>query len=245
MRVQPPWLLQESLLPGLRTTARSGFGARLLLSPSTGLRVHRRGRRPALWAQREQRPRRPGRWPPAMQDAAFPAACLPAGPPGWPSSVPVSVPVPAPRVWDWRWLRRLNRQMPSPQDAAAPADVPSRAGVPGWPAPVPRVRNPTRQGRRMPSPASPAGLPAPGSPGEPPARARPECPKRPECPNSPWEAPSSPWRYPRLASIADTSCGTTVKTSPTTPKSAISKIGASASLLTAMMVFAVCMPARC
>ena len=41
------------------------------------------------------------------------------------------------------------------------------------------------------------------------------------------------------------SCGTTLNRSPTTPKSARSKIGASASLLTATIVFDVCMPARC
>src|ERR671920_670819 len=37
----------------------------------------------------------------------------------------------------------------------------------------------------------------------------------------------------------------TVCISPTTPKSTSSKIGASSSLLTATMVFEVCMPARC
>ena len=47
------------------------------------------------------------------------------------------------------------------------------------------------------------------------------------------------------ASRALISCGTTSKRSPTTPKSAISKIGASESLLMATIVFAVCMPARC
>src|SRR5690606_39125795 len=41
------------------------------------------------------------------------------------------------------------------------------------------------------------------------------------------------------------SCGTTVNRSPTTPKSAISKIGASGSLLIATIVLAVCIPARC
>src|SRR5215469_16634024 len=41
------------------------------------------------------------------------------------------------------------------------------------------------------------------------------------------------------------SWGTTVNRSPTTPKSAISKIGASGSLLIAMIVFDVCIPARC
>src|SRR5680860_1433568 len=47
------------------------------------------------------------------------------------------------------------------------------------------------------------------------------------------------------ASIAPISFGTTVKTSPTRPKSATSKIGTSASLLMAMIVFAVCIPDRC
>src|ERR1022692_540706 len=41
------------------------------------------------------------------------------------------------------------------------------------------------------------------------------------------------------------SCGTTENRSPTTPKSASSKMGASASLLTTMIVFEVCIPARC
>jgi hypothetical protein len=52
-------------------------------------------------------------------------------------------------------------------------------------------------------------------------------------------------RYFFRASSALISWGTTLKTSPTTPKSAISKIGASESLLMATIVFAVCMPARC
>lgn len=51
--------------------------------------------------------------------------------------------------------------------------------------------------------------------------------------------------YFRRASRAWMSAGTTVNTSPTTPKSAISKMGASASWLMATMVLAVCMPARC
>lgn len=46
-------------------------------------------------------------------------------------------------------------------------------------------------------------------------------------------------------SISSINAGTTVNTSPTTPKSAISKIGASASLLIAIMNFDVCMPALC
>src|SRR5262249_11978289 len=50
-----------------------------------------------------------------------------------------------------------------------------------------------------------------------------------------------PWRRP----ISSVSCGTTLNRSPTTPKSASSKIGASGSLLITMMVFEVCMPARC
>ena len=47
------------------------------------------------------------------------------------------------------------------------------------------------------------------------------------------------------ALTASVSAGATVKRSPTTPKVAISKIGASLSLLIAMIVFEVCMPARC
>src|SRR5580698_5867216 len=45
--------------------------------------------------------------------------------------------------------------------------------------------------------------------------------------------------------ICSVSCGTTWNRSPTTPKSASSNIGASASLLITMMVLDVCMPARC
>ena len=45
--------------------------------------------------------------------------------------------------------------------------------------------------------------------------------------------------------ISSVAAGSTVCRSPTTPKSTSSKIGASSSLLTATMVFEVCMPARC
>jgi hypothetical protein len=53
--------------------------------------------------------------------------------------------------------------------------------------------------------------------------------------------------YPPLRrwSISSASCGITVNRSPITPKSASSKIGASGSLLTATIVFEVCIPARC
>ena len=50
---------------------------------------------------------------------------------------------------------------------------------------------------------------------------------------------------PLRAVICSVAAGTTVFRSPTTPKSASSKIGASGSLLTATMVLLVCMPARC
>ncbi len=90
---------------------------------------------------------------------------------------------------------------------------------------------------------------------------RPAAPRRPETP-APQEATArrpepeagrgarsaqmSPSRYAFFfASSASISCGTTVNKSPTTPKSAIPKIGASASLLIATIVFAVCMPALC
>src|SRR5262249_43281966 len=53
--------------------------------------------------------------------------------------------------------------------------------------------------------------------------------------------PDQPVRF----SISSTSCGTTLNRSPTTPKSASSKIGASGSLFTTMIVFDVCIPARC
>ena len=45
--------------------------------------------------------------------------------------------------------------------------------------------------------------------------------------------------------ISSVAAGRTVCRSPTTPKSTSSKIGASSSLLTATIVFEVCMPARC
>ncbi len=48
----------------------------------------------------------------------------------------------------------------------------------------------------------------------------------------------------RLAT-SSVACGSTLCRSPTTPKSTSSKIGASSSLLTATMVFEVCIPARC
>jgi hypothetical protein len=53
------------------------------------------------------------------------------------------------------------------------------------------------------------------------------------------------WRQPRRLVISSVSWGATWNRSPTTPKSASSKIGASASLLIATIVFEVCMPARC
>ena len=63
-----------------------------------------------------------------------------------------------------------------------------------------------------------------------------------------WQA----W-HPREASLVLAGCpvswyvaaGSTVWRSPTTPKSTSSKIGASSSLLIAMIVLEVCMPARC
>ena len=50
---------------------------------------------------------------------------------------------------------------------------------------------------------------------------------------------------PLRAFTSSVSFGTTSNKSPTTPKSASSKIGASGSLLTTMIVLEVCMPARC
>jgi len=65
-------------------------------------------------------------------------------------------------------------------------------------------------------------------------------------------SPRRTWRpyvatpaYAFRACRAAISCGTTVKTSPTTPKSAMSKMGASPSLFTATIVLAVCIPALC
>lgn len=53
-------------------------------------------------------------------------------------------------------------------------------------------------------------------------------------------------RYQLLRVLSSsTTLGRTSNRSPTTPKSATSKIGASSSLLIATMVLAVCMPARC
>ncbi len=54
-------------------------------------------------------------------------------------------------------------------------------------------------------------------------------------------AAGQPLRLP----ISSVSCGATSNRSPTTPKSASSKIGASGSLLMATIVLDVCMPARC
>jgi hypothetical protein len=51
--------------------------------------------------------------------------------------------------------------------------------------------------------------------------------------------------HPRRRTISSVSAGTTLNRSPTMPKSARSKIGASGSLLTAAMTLDVCMPARC
>jgi hypothetical protein len=51
--------------------------------------------------------------------------------------------------------------------------------------------------------------------------------------------------HPFRLLTASVSCGAMVNRSPTTPRSAISKIGASGSLLMATMVLEVCIPARC
>ncbi len=56
---------------------------------------------------------------------------------------------------------------------------------------------------------------------------------------------SRPGGQPLRLLISSVAAGRTVCRSPTTPKSTSSKIGASSSLLTATMVFEVCMPARC
>ena len=53
------------------------------------------------------------------------------------------------------------------------------------------------------------------------------------------------WRQPLRLVISSVACGSTFFRSPTTPKSTSSKIGASASLLTATIVLDVCIPARC
>ena len=52
-------------------------------------------------------------------------------------------------------------------------------------------------------------------------------------------------RYPFLALTAAVSAGTIFSASPTTPRSAIFMIGASASLLIAMMIFEAFMPTVC
>ena len=56
-----------------------------------------------------------------------------------------------------------------------------------------------------------------------------------------WRAAHQPFRL----AISSVRAGMIVNRSPTTPKSASWKMGASASLLTATIVFEVCMPARC
>ncbi len=53
------------------------------------------------------------------------------------------------------------------------------------------------------------------------------------------------WAQPLRSLTFSVAAGRTVCRSPTTPKSTSSKIGASGSLLTATIVFEVCMPARC
>ncbi len=58
-------------------------------------------------------------------------------------------------------------------------------------------------------------------------------------------SPRSELGQPLRSVIFSVAAGRTVLRSPTTPKSTSSKIGASSSLLTATMVFEVCMPARC
>lgn len=50
---------------------------------------------------------------------------------------------------------------------------------------------------------------------------------------------------PLRAFTASVNCGATLNRSPTTPKSLISKMGASESLLTATIILEVCIPARC
>lgn len=79
-------------------------------------------------------------------------------------------------------------------------------------------------------------------------RRRPAKPDRRECVAAPDEfdqLSKLPRGYAFSFSISAINAGTTVNTSPTTPKSATSKIGASASLLMATMNFEVCMPALC
>ena len=51
--------------------------------------------------------------------------------------------------------------------------------------------------------------------------------------------------YALRATIACVACGKTLNRSPTTAKSASSRIGASGSLVMATIVLLVCMPARC
>ena len=99
----------------------------------------------------------------------------------------------------------------------------------------------------------PVGLPAG-------ARARTACPSRSRPANArtsdpahrtregrppATRAPSCVQRFYLRLRISSAAWGTTLNRSPTTPKSASSKIGASPSLFTATIVFEVCMPARC
>lgn len=120
----------------------------------------------------------------------------------------------------------------------------------------PRERPPRRTHRRrtqrpaqqLMSRHQPRRSPIPGTPSRRPDRRFP--PGATDRRRRPGAGPSAAcWRRSPcqdcFAFKVSTACGTTLNRSPTTPKSAMSKIGASASLFTATIVFEVCMPALC
>ncbi|SDQ78263.1 hypothetical protein SAMN04489742_2543 [Arthrobacter crystallopoietes] len=140
-----------------------------------------------------------------------------------------------------------------PRPDSEPAPVPPRLAQP-----VPQNSQPRRglcwrrRRRRLRQTADPAASPVPADGIRPCAdgagQGQPRCSRWSSCLSPPGRSircSRSGQVQPRRAFISSINWGTTVKTSPTTPKSAISKIGASPSLLMATIVLAVCMPERC
>ena len=132
------------------------------------------------------------------------------------------------------------------------------AGRPPAPAPAQRrrharapARRPARQRARPERQRGPAAIASTGAaaPARPGARERRRARRaRPRpCPRAAWRdyPPAlAPAGQPFRRRISATACGRTVNRSPTTPKSAISKIGASGSELIATIVPDACMPPR-
>lgn len=94
-----------------------------------------------------------------------------------------------------------------------------------------RCRPSRRNGRSAPAPTKP------GNPG-------PQEPRAPKNQGTRIPKAPGPQIYLRFFS-SSVACGATLNRSPTTPKSAISKMEASSSLFTATMVLEVCIPALC